>query len=161
MLVAQKLMPLLIFSWPVLFAVAGVKWVACFTVLQMKKHPEALNYSWDGSRQTLNSTWGNPAVTLQLILLLNPAAECVCVSFLCFVYLSKTCSDEVLTRTHSHTDYFKPTNSMCQENNKFPLLLMLNSGRLIWHMSAHTWLSIRTCTCYKNIAVVAEVKRRV
>lgn len=81
-----------------------VKCWACFTVLQMKKCPEALNYSWDGSQQTLNSTWGNPAVTLQLILLLNPAAKparvrvCVCVLFLCFLYLPEI-SEEALTHT--------------------------------------------------------------
>ena len=107
-----------------------VKCIACFTVFQMKKHPEALNCSWDGSQQTLNSTWGNPAVTLQLILLLNPTAEYVCVCmcvcegrYFCFLYLSDPRSDEALTHTYSYTDSFKPTNIMCQENNKFPLQL--------------------------------------
>lgn len=140
MLVEQKMTPqsTAVHLWAVYSFSAGLyclRWLvkcrACFAVFQMKQHPEALNYSWDGSQQTLNSTWGNPAVTLQLILLLNPAAECVCeyvcvcvCVFLCFLYLSETCSDEALTHTHSHTDSFKPTKSMCQENNKLPLQLL-------------------------------------
>ena len=115
----------------------------------MKQHPEALNYSWDGSQQTLNSTWGNTAVTLQLILLLNPAADClresVCVFLssvcvrVCFLYLSETCSDEALTHTRSHAGSFKPTNSMCQEKQQVsPFSSMLKSGRLIWHTEAQT-----------------------
>lgn len=139
----------------------------------MKQHPEALNYSWDGSQQTLNSTWGNTAVTLQLILLLNPAADCsresVCVCFflsfffcarVCFLYLLETCSDEALTHTRSHAGSFKPTNSMCQEKQQVsPSAPCLSLDD--WFGTQKLKLSVRTCTRYENTATVAEVNRRV
>lgn len=129
-----------------------VKRRACFTVFQMKQHPEALNFSWDGSQQTLNSTWGNPLVTLQLILLLNPAAECaseyVCVFFfmLFFAYQRLVQMKHSLIPTLTQT-LLNPQRACAKKTTSFPFSSLLNFGR---------WFDTRD----KNIVVVAEVKVR-
>lgn len=126
----------------------------------MKKHPEALNYSWDGSQQTLKSTWGNAAVTLQLILLLHPAAksmsECVWGGTFFFVCASSLPIKDLLRwSTHSYplSQTLLNPQTACAKKTSSPVSCMLNSGRLIRHTKAHTWLSLRICMRYKNIAI--------
>lgn len=137
-----------------------VKCWARFTVFQMKQHPEALNYSWDGSQQTLKSTRGNPLVTLQLILLLNPAAECVCVCFYAFFAYQRVVQIRhslipTLTQTvFTHKEHVPRTQ---QASPSAPCLILMDlahrSSRLTQYTHKHT-LRKRSRSCWSESEMI-------
>ena len=78
--------------------------------------------------------------------------------FLCFCTNQRHVQTEhSLTLTRSQT-LLNPQTACANKTTSFPFSSMFNSGRLIWHRRASTWLRMRTC--YKYISIVAEVNRR-
>lgn len=94
----------------------------------MKQHREALNYSWDSSQQTLNGTWGNSAVSLQLILPLH-SLQSVCVS-------QSVCVCVLPNRDRWSAPSHRLFLTACaKKTTSFPFSCVLNSARLIWQQT--------------------------